>query len=177
MAEAPRTARFKGPEVLDQAQQEIVDEIAKTRPGTGLRGPFMPWLANPELANVCQRLGRICRYETSFEPRHSEIIILAVARHHKSQVEWNIHVEEARRFGVEERLIQSIEKGSLEGITGKDLTVVKFARELLETSRVCDDMYQDMKATFSDKHAVEAVSIVGYYSFVAHTLNVFEVES
>ena len=55
--------RYLGPDpaTMTSAQQAIHDDIVKTRPTTGISGPFGPWLANPALAWPSQTLGRVCR--------------------------------------------------------------------------------------------------------------------
>lgn len=90
-----RRERFKGPDEASQTQEQarIRAEILSTR-NTGLAGPFGPWLANPAVAAPSQELGRVCRYETSFELRESELVILMTAAHHCSATEWAIHVKE-----------------------------------------------------------------------------------
>ena len=61
------TTRYNGPpiETLTSEQIAIRNSILATRKGTGLSGPFGPWLANPSLANHAQLLGKFCRYDTS----------------------------------------------------------------------------------------------------------------
>jgi len=103
------------------------------------------------------------------------MVILQTAKHHQSATEWNIHVIEARNADLEEDIIQCIEASDELVSPPKEAALFKFTDELLKTSRVCDGTYWNMQKEFSDRHIVEAVGIVGYYSFVAHTLNVFEI--
>ncbi len=48
---------------------------------SGLRGrvpaPMVAWLRNPELARRAQKLGELLRYQTTLEPRLSELAILS----------------------------------------------------------------------------------------------------
>ena len=55
--------RYLGPDpaAMTESQHAIHDDIVKTRPTTGISGPFGPWLANPALAWPSQTLGRVCR--------------------------------------------------------------------------------------------------------------------
>ena len=68
------------PANYDARQQQIHDDIA-SGPRGGVRGPLAVWLHRPELAARAQDLGRYCRYDTSLEPRLSELAILTMARH------------------------------------------------------------------------------------------------
>lgn len=176
---ATKPARFQGPsaDALTERQREVRDEIVKTRPTTGLAGPFGPWLANPELAHAAQRLGRICRYETSLEPLESELVILTVATHHKSAREWAIHEPEALRAGLSAQVVAQVQTGRpLEAATAgaRLATLHGFVVDVLRESRASDASYAAMNGVFSAPQIVEVVAVVGYYSFVAMTLNVFE---
>ena len=163
-AATSRDPRFKGPalDAMTAAQREIHDDIVATRT-TGIRGPFGPWLANPDVARPAQELGRVCRYETSLELRESELAILLTAAYHDCPTEWAIHVEEARRAGLEEAVIVAIAKGGggpapvsptttattlaaedLEGtVSGspRDLAIVDFVTQLLRHTRVPQHVY------------------------------------
>jgi len=178
LATARGLARFRGPPQasLTVAQRRVQEDILRTRT-TGLNGPFGPWLANAELAQAAQTLGRIARYETSLSPRESELVILATAQHHRSGTEWDIHVREARRVGLEEPFIATIAGGGTIESPPREAALHKFARQVLETSSASDDAYDAMVREFSETHAVETVAIIGYYGLVAQTLNVFQIPS
>ncbi|MCG3102321.1 hypothetical protein MAQ58_23285, partial [Enterobacter sp. DRP3] len=44
-----------------------------------LNGPFLGWIASPELAQHAQKLGAFCRYRTGLPLRLSELAILVTA--------------------------------------------------------------------------------------------------
>lgn len=173
-----RTERYKGPkpEDMDPEQRRIYDEIASTRT-TGVAGPFGPWLANPALADTSQTLGRICRYETSLELRESELVILMVAQHCKAQTEWDIHVKEARRAGLEEEIIEKLAEGkAVENVSARDKALHSFVRNVLDNhGNVDDHSYTAARKAFGEKTLVEITGIIGYYSYVALTLNLFNI--
>jgi SpoVK/Ycf46/Vps4 family AAA+-type ATPase len=172
--------RFQLPTKMTPEQQEIYNDISKTRT-TGVKGPFGPWLANPAIAEPAQTLGRVCRYETSFSPMESELIILMTATYFKSSTEWEIHVNEARRVGLRDDIIEALAKGEHPVFVDGEETLValhNFVRELLVTSKVSNRCYKKLKKVYGDDETplVEAVSIVGYYAYVAYTLNTFEIK-
>ena len=179
---SPSSPRYKGPvlEEMDAAQRAIHDEIAGTRT-TGIRGPFGPWLANPDIASPAQALGRVCRYETSLALRESELAILLVAQHLNCPTEWAIHVHEARGAGLPEAAIRAIEGGAGEAVgaaleTEREGAIWRFAAELVEGTRVSDETYAAAVEALGERGVVELTSVIGYYTYVAMTLNVFEVE-
>ncbi len=110
---------------MTDLQKKIYDEIRSTRT-TGIAGPFGPWLANPNIAQPAQTLGRVCRYETSFDLMESELIILLTAKHIGSVTEWAIHVGEARKAKLDERIISRIAMGSPQG-EGSDYALLRQA--------------------------------------------------
>jgi 4-carboxymuconolactone decarboxylase len=163
-------------------QQEIHDEIARTR-NTGIKGPFGPWLANPELAQPAQTLGRVCRYETTLDLRESELAVLMTAMRHDAATEWAIHVHEARKAGLAEPIIKALEQKmpatglfKTDGTDDRLVAIYGFTEELLRRSTVGDASYDRATAALGDRGVVELTSIVGYYTYVALTLNVFEIK-
>ena len=171
--------RFRGPAdaSLTPGQRALKEEIEASRT-TGLRGPFGPWLANPAVCRPAQELGRVCRYETDFPLRESELVILTVARAQKSPTEFEIHEGEARKAGLEEGIIESLRNGErpefCPDTQEREAALHDFASQLLGPAKNVDDAtYSRAQELFGDKGVVELTSIVGYYTFVAMTLNVF----
>ena len=106
--------RYSGPQPDDTPEQlELQQSILKSRPNTGLNGPFGPWLAIPSICAPSQELGRVVRYDTSLSTRESELVILLVGAKFKSESEFDIHVTEAIRAGISVDVIESIPRGRL----------------------------------------------------------------
>ena len=58
----------------------------------------------------------------------------------------------------------------------REVAIVRFVAELLETSTVSDERYSEAKNALGDDSVlVEITSIVGYYTYCAYTLNVFNI--
>jgi len=189
--------RYLGPMEyeLTPAQRKIYDSIVKTR-STGFRaGPFGPWLACPDIANPAQELGRVCRYGTSLSWYESELVILFTGAVHKSHSEFDIHVKEAIKAGIPIEVIKAIPRDdqfTKRAVTdrvvpllrtaenpARAVAIATFTSELLETSMVSDETYRKTLEALDGKQStlVEITSIVGYYTFVAYTLNVFRIPS
>ena len=185
-------ARYNGPpldEMTDE-QRAIRDDIIRTRPRTGISGPFGPWLAVPEIRRPSQELGRACRYGTTLSMRESELIILLTGARHKAHAEFDIHQGEALRSGLTMDIISAIprdEEFSLERVESdllpllaeseRDVAIARFTAELLETSTILEETYQKtLKAVGGEESVlVEITSIIGYYTYVAYTLNAFNI--
>jgi 4-carboxymuconolactone decarboxylase len=186
-------ARYAGPleEECTAQQKAIRDAILASRPRTGLSGPFGPWLAVPEIAQPAQELGRACRYGTSLSFRESELVILLTGAKARSAAEFDIHVGEAIKAGISMDIVQAIPRDQhfslaavLEQVlplldNDREKAIVRFASELVDTYTVSDETYAATKAAVGDMDSVlvEITSIVGYYTYVAYTLNVFRIPS
>ena len=185
--------RYTGPSITEMTteQRSIRDAILASRPGTGLNGPFGPWLAVPSIAQPAQTLGKACRYGTSLSRRESELVILLTGSKFQSHTEFDIHVGEALESGIDLDIIHAIprdEEFSLESVNtallpllsdDRERSIVQFAAEMLETSKVSEATYAGTKLALGGKDSVlvEITSIVGYYAFVSYTLNVFQIPS
>lgn len=61
----------------------------------------------------------------------------------------------------------------------REVAIVLFTAELLETSAVSDETYARTKEALDEKDEVlvEITAILGYYAYVSYTLNVFKIPS
>ena len=146
---------------------------------SGIRGrvpaPMIAWLKNPELARRGQRLGELLRYQTTLEPRLSELAILVTARHWSSHHEWTAHKREGLKAGMDPEVVAAIAARQEPALSDeREGTVYDVARSLLATRRLPDALYQRGAAVLGERGLVELVGIIGYYSMVALTLNAFE---
>ena len=59
----------------------------------------------------------------------------------------------------------------------RDLAIARFTAELLETSTISEETYQATLRAVNGKESVlvEITSIIGYYTYVAYTLNAFNI--
>lgn len=176
---------------MTTAQKGIRDAIVKSRPRTGISGPFLPWLAVPEIAQPAQALGRACRYGTSLSVKESELVILLTGAKTRCHTEFDLHVGEALEAGMSMEVINAIPRDldfSLEAVrenllplldNEREKAIATFTAELLDNYGVSDETYAATKAAVDGKDSVlvEITSISGYYGYVAYTLNVFRIPS
>jgi len=166
---------FLTPEQMDPEQRRVFDDIVRTR-GTWLNGPYAPLLHSPELADKAQLFGELVRYRTSLAPRLSELAIIVTARHWDCQFEWFQHEKIARKEGISSAICEAIAKGVRPELPDEaDALVYDFASQLLATHFVSEATYARTSALLGVKGAVELVAVIGYYSFIAMTLNAHEV--
>eukprot|EP00322_Chrysochromulina_rotalis_P015303 CAMPEP_0115829360 /NCGR_PEP_ID=MMETSP0287-20121206/1057_1 /TAXON_ID=412157 /ORGANISM="Chrysochromulina rotalis, Strain UIO044" /LENGTH=216 /DNA_ID=CAMNT_0003282621 /DNA_START=20 /DNA_END=670 /DNA_ORIENTATION=+ len=181
------------PPKLDEAQQELFDNIVNTRIKVvgkealfdergGLRGPWNPEVASPALGQHLERLATAVRTSNSLEARLYEVAILVVGAHWQAQFEWYAHEKIARKAGVAEAAFPLIKAGApaeqLRGILQDDeVAVYKLARELLELKRVSSGTYYETRRALGDddRKMADLSMTMGCYSAVSTMLNMFEV--
>ncbi|CAB3669061.1 hypothetical protein LMG27174_02052 [Paraburkholderia rhynchosiae] len=160
---------------MTAAQRRVYEDIVRSR-GTWLNGPYAPLLHSPELADKAQAFGELVRYRTSLEPRLSELAIVITARHWDCQFEWIQHEKIARKAGVADATCDAIARGTKPPLADeKEEAIYAFASQLLARHFVDEATYAQTQELLGVKGVVELVAVIGYYSFIAMTLNAHEV--
>lgn len=155
-------------------QLSVLTEIL-SGPRGNLNGPFLGWIASPELAQLAQRLGAFCRYRTGLPLRLSELAILITAAKWQCQAEWHIHYPIALEEGVTADLLEKIRLQARPVFVDQDDELIWcFANAIYDNKRVGDPIFDAVQARFGTKILVNLVGLLGYYSLVAMTLNIFD---
>jgi 4-carboxymuconolactone decarboxylase len=152
-------------------------------PGGGLTdergalvGPFNAWLLAPQVGDRIQRLGEAIRFSSSLPQNVLEVAILVGAREWRAEFEWWAHVRLARRAGVAPEVIAAIEAGTEPAFTDDGEAIAhRFSGELLTRREVSDETYAAARERLGEGGVMELVALLGYYTLVAMTLNVFQV--
>ncbi|GIT24472.1 MAG: hypothetical protein CM1200mP41_05160 [Gammaproteobacteria bacterium] len=163
------------PAEMDTAQKAVYDSILAGPRGSA-RGPFHAWLHSPELADRAQHLGAFCRYSTSLPPALSELAILVVARHWRSQFEWYAHAPMAFEAGISAAVIEAIRCHQEPDLVEPDQRVVyAFVGQLLR-DRTVDQILYDQAVAALWGSAVWSIWWALWVTFclVSATLNVFD---
>ena len=176
-AERPQTRlSLVTEEHMTSAQRDLLASLRSGPRGQSLtpRGPFAAWMHAPEFGQLAQALGAHARYKTALEPRLSEFAILCTARLWKAQYEWFAHAPMALKAGVKAKTIADLQKGRAPKTAPKDeRAIFDFVQELYKTRRVGNRNYKRVRDGLGDKATVELVGILGYYTLISMTLNVF----
>lgn len=160
---------------LTSDQQTVVDKMLEG-PRGGMRGPFESLLRRPELCDRVQHLGAYCRFDTTLDRDVAELAIILTGKHWKAQFEFWAHARLAREAGVPDAIIEAVRDGSQIKTNNKSYQAVNdFLTEYFETNRVSDPIYHQARQALGEEGIVDLVGLVGYYSLVSLTLNVFEV--
>jgi 4-carboxymuconolactone decarboxylase len=161
------------PERMSDEQRAIHADVLRTRGNTS--GPFLAWLLSPGLARPAQELGAFCRYRTSLALQESELLILVVAAHYHCAGEREIHEPIALQAGLDGAVLQSIRRLETPLLETPRLRLLaEVAQQLCMQKSLDAGLYDRAVAAFGEITLVEIVGVIGYYAFVAYTLNAFE---
>jgi 4-carboxymuconolactone decarboxylase len=161
---------------MNGAQRALLASLRASPRGQSLtpRGPFAAWMHAPDLGQLAQALGAHCRYNKAVPPRLSEFAILCTARQWRAQYEWFAHAPIAEKAGVKPKTIADLRAGREPKSAPKDeRAIYAFVQELYKARRVSDRTYKRVQSLLGDSATVELVGIIGYYTLIAMTLNVF----
>jgi 4-carboxymuconolactone decarboxylase len=163
------------PDAELSADQRRVVEAILAGPRGSLRGPFVPLLRSPALADHVQSLGAHLRFNKVLPRDVTELAILVTARACRAQFEWHAHAPLAASAGVPETVIAAIGRGE----TPEDASpVLRLAHDFvasLHASRAVDDAtFATARETWGEHGVIELTALCGYYTLVALILNVAE---
>ena len=145
-------------------------------PEKGLKGPFNAWLYRPKLGDTAQRLGEMLRYEGELPPQSRELAVLVVAAEWEAAYEWWAHERIGKAVGLDEDIIAAVKEDRKPLFENSDQEIVyDFSRELIRTRNVSDSLYHRAIERLGETKVVELVILVGYYTLISMTMNVFKV--
>ena len=160
---------------MSSEQKALHDEIL-SGPRTQIAGPMHAWFLNPSYGSLIQKVGAFCRYETSLEPRLSELAIIVVARHWNADVEWFSHTKIGLEKGINQDTISAIEKKVRPKFERLDEELVyDITNSILKTKGLNDELFKRAMEHMNKKTLLELTAIIGYYCNVAIQLNVFQI--
>jgi 4-carboxymuconolactone decarboxylase len=160
---------------MSPAQKEVHDQIIAGRRGR-FGGPFQLLIRAPGICKYAAPLGETLRWGTSLPPRLSELAICITAKFWRAQYEWYAHAPLAVEAGVPAAAIEAIRTGGAPQFTAADEALVfKICSEIIKTQRLSDASFAEVTDALGEQGLVELVSLIGYYTLIGNTLNVFQV--
>ncbi|MBV9861466.1 MAG: carboxymuconolactone decarboxylase family protein [Alphaproteobacteria bacterium] len=160
---------------MTPAQKRAEEVIVSGRRGR-LSGPFKVLIRAPEICEHAAKLGEHLRWGTSLPARLSELAICMTARFWRAQYEWYAHAPLAEQAGVPAAAIEAIRQGQTPSFEQPDEALIhKICSEIFRTQRLSDASFAEAVSTLGEAGLVEIVAIIGYYTLIGNTLNVFQV--
>ena len=161
---------------LSESQKKIYNHI-DSGPRGGVAGPFLAWLRCPDYLEKLEQVSSYLRYGTSFSPRLSEFAILITARFWGAQYEWFAHAPIAIKAGLPKEIVESLRRNEVpENLNEDESALYDFCQQVHKNHFVSDEVYASALNRFGEKGLVELSSLIGYYTIVSMTLNVFNLD-
>jgi 4-carboxymuconolactone decarboxylase len=121
-------------------------------------------------------MGEYLRYSTSLPDSLNELAIIVAGRHWNSQLEFHIHAQAAKAAGLDSNMIESIRLAQAPIFRDPaELEVYDYARLLLATGDLPDEVHNAIVKRWGEKGAVELTGVIGYYTMVSFTLNAHQI--
>ena len=159
-------------EVMTPRQREVAQGIA-AGPRGEVRGPYIPLLHNPDLAERLQQLGEHLRFGTGLPGEVIELAVLITARAWDCQYEWFAH----RRIAlVTTNLAPAIMDAVAENRRPTAMPVYleevyDFCRELQARGEPGEGTYDAIEARYGKQGTLDLIALCGYYAMLAMVLN------
>jgi len=160
---------------MTDAQRRVYDAMMSGPRRSPPVGPLAAAMHRPDLAEKWSELGLVLRFNSSFEPRLREFVILLTGRFWDCQFEWFSHEAEAREAGLSEPTIETLRHGGSTFDAPDEQAIHDYAIELLRNHRASDATYQRILDAYGVAGVVELTALIGYYAMVALTLNAHEI--
>jgi 4-carboxymuconolactone decarboxylase len=170
------TSRFKplAPDQRSEEQQKLA-ALLTASPRGEVRGPYIPLMYSPDLADRMRHLGDFIRFGGALPAKLKEIVILLNARRWSVAYMFAIHRDMSRATGLDPAIPDAIAKGERPaGLTREESVAYDVAQELLLTCRVSDASFTAARDVFGEQGVIELVAFVGYYTALAMILNTAE---
>ncbi|MDO5499523.1 MAG: carboxymuconolactone decarboxylase family protein [Propionibacteriaceae bacterium] len=160
---------------LPPEQHGEYDTIFETLHRVG--GPFGILLHSPGLAERVCLAGKQVRLGSQISMIERELALLSTSREKDASYEWATHVEIARREGMSEDAITAIRENlPTDDLPIEEREIIDYARTLLRTNRVPQDMFDALIERHGPRWLVEITATIGQYQYIAAINNAFEVD-
>jgi 4-carboxymuconolactone decarboxylase len=171
----PRLPSITSIEQIPEKGRHFAESIVASR--GAIAGPFTAFLHSPEVAARVAELGAYVRFEGSLDMRVRVLAAMVVAREFEAMYVWGAQTGGARRQDVSEETITAIRDNHSRGVPAEDAQIIDFTRQLLRKHRVDDAAFKAMQSRFGNDELVQLTTAIGYYSLLAMTVNVAELEA
>ena len=172
----PRLTPITSKPALPEEHRHVADKVVGVF--GHIRGPFSMLLHSPQLAEQLLPLVTFVRAANVIEPRLRFAAILAAVRENDAEYVWAAQVEQARKSGIGEALIETLRaRGDASKLPQDEREIVTYIRELVRGKRVSDATFKPLKDKYSAEWLVELTAIAAFFGFVSTICNAFEVEA
>ena len=155
---------------VDPEGRETWDWIEESR--GAVSRPFQILLHRPAIARAIGELGAHIRFGSSLGDRDRELLIVATAKAHGQEFEWESHRPLAEQAGVSEAALACLGEGSPSNAVAEDERIlIDYVREFVDSGTVDAATVERLTARHGDAGVAEISATVGYYSMLACVMN------
>ena len=170
----PRLTPITTKAALAPEHQIVADKVMEVF--GHIRGPFSMLLHSPMLAEQLLPLVTFVRHESIIEANHRFAGILTAARERDAAYVWAAQVEQARKNGIREELIDVIRtQGDPAQLAADERPIVEYVRQLMRTNRADQKTFDALNKHYGAQWIVELTAMVNFFGFVCGICNAFEV--
>jgi 4-carboxymuconolactone decarboxylase len=128
---------------------------------------------------LCQRVfdvSNYLRFESELAPAQRELATIVTAREKDCPYVWAAHAPAARKEGIDDSVIAEVRiRGSAEALPPSQRDIIAYAREMLTSHRVSQDLFDRLRDEHGVSWLVELTALVGHYGMVTGVLNATEI--
>jgi alkylhydroperoxidase family enzyme/quinol monooxygenase YgiN len=110
--------------------------------------------------------------DVALHPRLRQLVILHLARMHRSDYEWVQHAALATRVGVTDHQVDAVRRGDIDaGILNADeKLVLRMADDTVRHDRVTEPTFRAALDRFTPREIVELLLVIGWYTAMAQVM-------
>lgn len=168
----PALDERSSPDLLD-----LIQEIRSERGGELLL-LYRVLLNSPPVARGWLKLLTAVRQHTNLDGRIRELIILQIAALNGARYEFEAHVPFARREGVDDVTLASIEKGEVpDSLTPRERLALRYAGQMTREIQVPDTLFNELRQHYTEGEILELTVVAGAYNMVSRVLVALDIKT
>ena len=163
----------------DLARPEIapVAERIKAERGGRVLNLYRMLLHSPPVADGWRSFLTAIRQQCQLSGRYRELAILQVAVLNRADYEFQAHVPFALKEGLKQAELDQIHSGGLPAsLTEADRAVLRYTDAMTRSIDVPDEVFEAVRAQFSEREVVELTATIGAYNLVSRFLVAMKVD-
>jgi 4-carboxymuconolactone decarboxylase len=169
----PRLPIPSDSEGFSEETRAAVRHIQETRGSMPPPSSYLTYAgqAGARLSDLVEHL----RYHTSLTGAESELAICVANRAANAPFIWNAHTKLGLKAGTREEALHAVDTyGPLDGLTADEAMIIRFGRELLESPKVSDEIYETVRARYGENGLLELTALMSVYMMNANILRVMD---
>src|SRR4051794_21547769 len=121
------------------------------------------------------RFGGAVLGQMTLDPILRELAILTVAKEAEAEYEWIQHVAIAKHLGATDAQISALERGATDAFDEAQAAAA-FAAAVVHGPHVSDELFERVRARFSEREVVELLLAIGDYLMLARVMTVLQID-